>query len=174
MNSTRGQHLTDGELLSCSSRRRGHVRLRAGMEKAPMWLPLASEPLYKAFTAVSARITNPLFCCSSGSVIDSSVFGVSCRIFPSALFDLYGSCFSGVAQPLGRVRHGRRRARIVQRLMQLVLPLGASCLGDHVGTLAVAVDPTGGEKLPVRAVIAVVSAGNCADECGHSVSGGLI
>ena len=62
----------------------------------------------------------------------------------------------------------------MQRLVQLVLPLGAPCLGDHVGTLAVAVDPTGGEKSPVRAVVAVVSAGNCADEWGHSVSGGLI
>ena len=30
--------------------------------------------------------------------------------------------------------------------MQLVLPLGAPCLGDHVGTLAIAVDLTGGEK----------------------------
>ena len=58
--------------------------------------------------------------------------------------------------------------------MQLVLPLGAPCLGDHVGTLAVAVDPTGGEKSPVRAVIAVVSAGNCTDGWGHPVSGGLI
>ena len=33
--------------------------------------------------------------------------------------------------------------------MQLVLPLGAPCLGDHVGTLAIAVDLTGGEKSPV-------------------------
>ena len=57
--------------------------------------------------------------------------------------------------------------------MQLVLPLGAPCLGDHVGTLAVAVDPTGGEKSPVRAIVAVVSAGNCADMWGPSVSGGL-
>ena len=62
----------------------------------------------------------------------------------------------------------------MQRLMQLVLPLGAPCLGDHVGNLAVAVDPTGGEKSPVRAVVAMVSAGNCADEWGHSVSGSLI
>ena len=58
--------------------------------------------------------------------------------------------------------------------MQLVLPLGASCLGDHVGTLAVVVDPTGGEKSPVRAVVTVVSVGNYADEWGHSVRGGLI
>ena len=58
--------------------------------------------------------------------------------------------------------------------MQLVLPLDAPCLSDHVGTLAVAVDPTGGEKSPVRAIVVVVSAGNCADEWGHSVSGGLI
>ena len=79
------------------------------------------------------------------------MFGVSYRIFQSALFDLYQPCFTSVAQPHRRVRHDRRRARIVQRLMQLVLPLRAPCLGDHVGTLAVAVDPTGGEKSPVSA-----------------------
>ena len=61
VNSTRGRHVTDGELLSRSSRRRGHVRLRAGMEKAPAWLPLASEPLYKAFTVAVFRRSAPLF-----------------------------------------------------------------------------------------------------------------
>ena len=35
--------------------------------------------------------------------------------------------------------------------MQLVLPLDAPCLSDHVGTLAVTVDLTGGEKSPVSA-----------------------
>ena len=55
VNSTRGRHLTDGEPLSCSSRRRGHVRLRAGMEKAPAWLPFAFEPRYKTFVAVVLR-----------------------------------------------------------------------------------------------------------------------
>ena len=54
-------------------------------------------------------------------------------------------------QPLGHVRHGRRQALFVQRSMQLVLPLGAPCLGDHVGAFAVAVDLTGGEKSPVSA-----------------------
>ena len=43
--------------------------------------------------------------------------------------------------------------------MQLVLPLDAPRLGDHVGTLVVAVDLTGGEKSPVKATITVVSAG---------------
>ena len=35
--------------------------------------------------------------------------------------------------------------------MQLVLPLGAPCLGDHVGAFAIAVDLTDGEKSPVSA-----------------------
>ena len=43
--------------------------------------------------------------------------------------------------------------------MQLVLALDVPCLGDHVGTLAVAVGLTGGEKSPVSAIVAVVSEG---------------
>ena len=35
--------------------------------------------------------------------------------------------------------------------MQLVLPLDAPCLGDHIGTLAVAVDLTSGEESLVSA-----------------------
>ena len=54
-------------------------------------------------------------------------------------------------QPLSHVRHGRRQALFVQRSMQLVLPLGAPCLGDHVGAFAVAVDLTGGEESLVSA-----------------------
>ena len=49
VNSDRGRHLTDGELLSRSSRRRGHVQLRAGKEKAPAWLLRPSWPHYKAY-----------------------------------------------------------------------------------------------------------------------------
>ena len=43
--------------------------------------------------------------------------------------------------------------------MQLVLLLDVPCLGDHVGTLAVAVGLAGGEKSLVSARVAVVSAG---------------
>ena len=57
--------------------------------------------------------------------------------------------------------------------MQVETSVGAPSYGEHVGAFAVAVDPTGGEKSPVRAIVAVVSAGNCADMWGPSVSGGL-
>ena len=43
--------------------------------------------------------------------------------------------------------------------MQLVLPLDALCLGDHVGTIAVAVDFAVGEKSLVSARITMVSVG---------------
>ena len=52
VNSNRGGHLTAGDLLLVSRRTRGRLWLRAGVEKAPTWLPCASEPRYKAFTAV--------------------------------------------------------------------------------------------------------------------------
>jgi len=43
--------------------------------------------------------------------------------------------------------------------VQLVPPIGAPRSGDHIGTLAIAVDLTGGEKSPVKAAVAGVSAG---------------
>ena len=58
----------------------------------------------------------------------------------------------------------------MQRLVQLVLPLGAPCLGDHVGTLAVAVDLSDGEKSPVRAAIPVVSRGSTVLTSGVTLS----
>ena len=61
MNSVFGRHLTDGELPTSSRRARGHVRLRAGVEKAAAWLPLASEPRYKVFTVAVFRRSSPLF-----------------------------------------------------------------------------------------------------------------
>ena len=41
---------------------------------------------------------------------------------------------------------------------------------DHGGTLAVAVDLTGGEKSPVRAAVAVVNVGGRDDRWGRAVS----
>ena len=78
VNSTRGRHLTDGELLSRSSRRRGHVWLRAGVEKAPTWLPLASELLYKAFTVAIFRCSAPLFFPSLPPLLRSAMPSPSC------------------------------------------------------------------------------------------------
>ena len=78
VNSTRGRHLTDGELLSHSSRRRRHVRLHAGVEKAPTWLPLASEPLHKAFTVAIFRCSAPLFFPSLPPLLRSAMPSPSC------------------------------------------------------------------------------------------------
>jgi len=61
VNSVFGRHLTDGELPTSSRRARGHVRLRAGVEKAAAWLPLASKPRYKVFTVVAFLRSSPLF-----------------------------------------------------------------------------------------------------------------
>ena len=54
--------------------------------------------------------------------------------------------------------------------MQSVTPVDAPCHGDHSGTFALAVDPTGGEKSPVSAVIAVVIAEEGDDMWGQVVS----
>ena len=51
-NSSRGSHLTAGDLLSASKRARGRLWRRAGVVKAVAWLLLASEPRYKAYVAV--------------------------------------------------------------------------------------------------------------------------
>ena len=48
VNSARGSHLIAGELLTRSGRRRGPLRLRAGMVKAVAWLLLVSKPRYLA------------------------------------------------------------------------------------------------------------------------------
>ena len=50
MNSNRGSQLTVYDFPSASRRDGGRPWLRAGMGKAPAWLLLASEPLYKDFT----------------------------------------------------------------------------------------------------------------------------
>ena len=47
--------------------------------------------------AVSALIDDELLCCSSGSAICSSVFGVSCCFFPSILFNHYRPPFAGIS-----------------------------------------------------------------------------
>ena len=61
VNSNRGSHLTDGELLLRSGRRHGHLRLRVGVEKAVAWLLLASKPRYKVYDAAVFRCSSPLF-----------------------------------------------------------------------------------------------------------------
>ena len=54
--------------------------------------------------------------------------------------------------------------------MQLVPSIGAPRRGDHVGTLTVAVDLTGGEKSPVKARSSLLCEGDDADRWGHPVS----
>ena len=61
VNSVFGQHLTVGELPLASRRARGHVRFRAGVEKAAAWLLLASEPRYKVFTVTIFLRSSALF-----------------------------------------------------------------------------------------------------------------
>ena len=60
VNSDRGSHLTDGELLLRSGRRRGHLRLRAGVEKAPGWLLFASWSRFKPTTSPFSSFSIPL------------------------------------------------------------------------------------------------------------------
>ena len=57
--------------------------------------------------------------------------------------------------------------------MQSVTPIDAPCLCDHVGTLAVAVNPTGGEKSPVSALSPRSAREDGDDRWGRVVSGGL-
>ena len=59
VNSDRGSHLTDDELLLRSGRRHGHLRLCAGVEKAVAWLPLASWPPFKACAVVVLLFSSP-------------------------------------------------------------------------------------------------------------------
>ena len=54
--------------------------------------------------------------------------------------------------------------------MQYVTPVDAPCRGDHSGTFAIAVGLTGGEKSPINAVVAVVSAEVGDDMWGRAVS----
>jgi len=110
-------------------------------------------------SAVIAVNVDPPIRCSSGSSIAFNMFGVSFWFFPSYLFNRYRSPVAGVAPSSRRVRHGRCRARVVQQSVRFVPPIDAPHRCDHGGTLAVAVDLTGGEKSPVRAVVAVVNAG---------------
>jgi len=60
VNSSRGSHLTVGDLLLSSRRARGHLRRRAGMGKAPAWLLLTFEPRYKAYVAAVLLLFLPL------------------------------------------------------------------------------------------------------------------
>jgi len=53
--------------------------------------------------------------------------------------------------------------------MQSVAPVDAPCRGDHSGTFAIVVGLTGGEKSPVSAVVAVVSAEVGDDMWGRAV-----
>ena len=54
--------VTAGDLPQASSHGRGHLRCRAGVEKAPAWLPCASEPRYLALVvAVRPRFLALLF-----------------------------------------------------------------------------------------------------------------
>ena len=62
VNSTRGRHLTVGQLPTSSRRACGHLWLRAGRGKAAAWLLLASELRYKAYAvAVLLRFFSPVF-----------------------------------------------------------------------------------------------------------------
>ena len=54
-NSSHRSHLIAGDLLLGSRRARGRLWCRAGAEKAPAWLPCASELRYKAFAVVVLR-----------------------------------------------------------------------------------------------------------------------
>ena len=101
-------------------------------------------------SAVAAVLVDPLIRCSSGSAIDSSVFGLSSLVFLGHLFNRYRPCFAYVAQQHRRVCHGRRRAWFEPLLIQLMPPMGAPCRGDHAGTSVVAEDLVGGEKSPVK------------------------
>ena len=110
-------------------------------------------------SAVIAVTVDPPIRCSSGSSIAFNVFGVSFWFFPSCLFNHYRTCFAGTVSLSHRVRYGRCRARLVQRSMQLVTSVGAHSRGEHVGAFAVAGDLAVGEISPVKATVAVVSAG---------------
>ena len=59
------------------------------------------------YSAVIAVNVDLLHSCFSGLASYSSAFGVSFWFFPSCLFNRYRTCFTGIVQPLGRVRHGR-------------------------------------------------------------------
>ena len=61
MNSNRRSQLTVYDFPSASRRDGGRPWLRAGTGKAPEWLLLASEPLYKDFTVAVFRHSPPLF-----------------------------------------------------------------------------------------------------------------
>ena len=62
VNSNRESHLTAGDLLLVSRRARGHLRLRAGEEKAAAWLLHSSWPHFKASdVAVLLRFLPLLF-----------------------------------------------------------------------------------------------------------------
>ena len=65
VNSAADRHLTVGDLPPCSSRARGRLRLRAGMEKATAWLPYASEPRFKTEKSSPFFSSSPLFFQSS-------------------------------------------------------------------------------------------------------------
>ena len=69
VNSNRGSHLTDDELLLRSGRRRGHLRLHAGVEKAPMWLLFASWSRFKPRRSRRSLLSPPLFFQSPQSLL---------------------------------------------------------------------------------------------------------
>ena len=69
VNSDRGSHLTDGELLLRSGRRRGHLRLRAGVAKAPAWLLFASWSRFKPQRSRRSLLSPPLFFQSPPSLL---------------------------------------------------------------------------------------------------------
>ena len=122
------------------------------------------------FAVVFAVTDNELLRCSSSPSFCSSVFGVSSRFFLGLLLNCYRLRCISVAQPLRRVRHGRRRARFELLSMQFVTPGDVPCRGDHSGTFTIAVGLTGGETSPVSAVVAVVSAEVRDDMWGQVVS----
>ena len=82
VNSDRGSHLTDGELLLRSGRRRGHLRLRVGVEKAPAWLLFASWSRFKPTTSPFSSFSIPLLFPSLPPLL-SRAFAVDLVLLPS-------------------------------------------------------------------------------------------
>ena len=100
VNSTRGRHLTDGELLLASRRAHGHLRLRAGEEKAAAWLLRSSWPRFKAETP-------------------SPPFSVSSSVFPVATAQLRRARAVAVA-------HSRSQPSLPQLRLLLANPADRS------------------------------------------------
>ena len=117
-----------------------------------------STAIAVARSVMISMTVDPPIRCSSGSSIAFNMFGVGSWFFPCGLFHRYWSLVAGVVSPSCLVRHGRCRARFVQRSMQLGTSVGAHSCGEHVGAFAIAGNLAVSEISPVEAAVAVVSA----------------